>query len=68
MPNYSGSSIKTGFSKLLLEMKPQDDGDTAKIMDEEYSIPDSILQVVSVARKIKEPMICSLDLQNSNED
>lgn len=49
-------------------MKPQHDGDTAKNMDEECSIPDSILQVFSVARKMKEPMICSLDLQNSNED
>lgn len=56
------------FLKLPLEMKPEDDGDSVKNMDEECSIPDSILPLVSLARKIKEPMICSLVLQNCNED
>lgn len=68
MPNYSRFLHKKGFLKLSLEVKPQDDGDRTKPMDEECSIPESILQVVSVARKMKEPMIYSLVLQNSNED
>lgn len=48
-------------------MKPEDDGDTVIDMDE-CSIPHCILQLVSVARKIKETMICSRVLQNCNED
>lgn len=49
-------------------MKPEDDGDTAITMDEESSTPDLFLQLVSMARNMKEPMICSLVQQNYNRD